>query len=98
MQDKLRAIEERYEALTQEMSRPEIVGDYQRLQVLAKERAALETVVSLSRALQRVESDIEEARALASDGADPDLARLAREDLDALEPERERLEDELRRA
>ena len=39
MQDKLRAIEERYDGLTEEMGRPEVIADYQRLQALAKERA-----------------------------------------------------------
>jgi peptide chain release factor 1 len=80
------------------MGQPEVLGDYQRLQALAKERASLETVVSLARRLRDVEGQIEDARALAGDGSDPDLARLAREELDTLEPERERIEHDLRLA
>jgi peptide chain release factor 1 len=98
MLDKLRNIEDRYDALEAEMARPDVVGDYQRLQTLAKERAALETVVSLARRLRSVEEQLDEARALVNDGADADLARLAREELDALEPERERIEHDLRLA
>jgi peptide chain release factor 1 len=98
MQDKLRGIEEHYEAIEAEMAQPEVVADYQRLQALAKERASIERVVSLFRQLSSVEEQIEEARALAGDGSDPDLARLAREELDSLEPDKERLEGELRLA
>jgi peptide chain release factor 1 len=98
MRDKLRAIEARYESLTQEMAQPEVLADYTRMQALAKERSSLETVVSLYRALLKAEAEIEEARGLAGDGSDPDLARLAGEELDSLEPERERLERELRLA
>ena len=98
MLDKLSNIEDRYDAIETEMARPDVVGDYQRLQALAKERASLDTVVSLARRLRGVEEQIEEARALAGDGADPDLARLAREEVDTLEPERERIEQDLRLA
>src|SRR6266566_4196063 len=98
MQDKMRALEERLAAVDAEMADPAVVGDYQRLQVLAKERAGLEPVVTLHRALRRIEEEAAEARALLHEGADPDMARLAREELDRLEPERERLEAELRQA
>jgi peptide chain release factor 1 len=98
MLDKLSSIEERYEALEAEMGQPKVLGDYQRLQALAKERAGLETVVTLARALRRIEAEIEEARQLLAHGNDPDLADLAKEELAGLEPERERLEGELRNA
>ena len=98
MQDKLRAIEARYEALNQEMARPEVLSDYTRIQALARERSALEDVVSLYRQLSKVDDEIQEARALAGDGSDPELARLAREEIDGLEPERDRLQQELQRA
>ena len=98
MQEKLRALEERFESLTLAMARPEVAADYQKLQALAKERASLEEVVQLHRALRKVEAQIDDARALASDGADAELARLARDELAMLEPERERLERELRLA
>ena len=98
MQDKLRNLEERYESLTEEMAGPEVIADYQKLQALAKERASLEQVVTLFRAVNSLDEQIEEARQMASDGSDPELARLARDELASLEPERERLEQDLRLA
>jgi peptide chain release factor 1 len=97
MQDKLRAIEERFEAITNDMADPDVVSDYQKLQALAKERASLENVVSVYRALRRIEDQIEEAKSLQTSN-DEDLSRLAREELATLEPERERLEHDLKRA
>src|ERR1700675_3637109 len=98
MQDKLRALEERYDSLTEEMGRPEVITDYQRVQALAKERASIEGVVSIYRDLRKVEDDIAEARALMDEGGDAEMARLAHEEMEALEPEHERLEQALRLA
>ena len=98
MQDKLRGLEEHFEALTEEMGRPDVVNDYQKLQALAKERSTIEPVVTLYRALRDVEEQIEEARGLANESDDAELSRLARDELGELEPERERLEADLRLA
>lgn len=98
MFEKLKSIEERFESIEAEMARPEVAADYQRLQALAKERASIEDVVSLYRELRSVEARIEEARSILHEESDPDLTRLAKEELDALEPERERVEAALKRA
>jgi peptide chain release factor 1 len=98
MQDKLGALEDRLEAIDREMADPALVNDYQKLQALAKERAALEPIVSLARALRRTQEETEEARSLLHEGADPEMVKLAREELERLEPEKERLESRLRAA
>jgi peptide chain release factor 1 len=97
MEDKLRALEARLAAIDAEMADPALVGDYQKIQALAKERSTVEPVVTLFQALTRVEEEIEEAKGLA-DGGDADLAKLARDELLHLEPEHERLSDDLRKA
>ncbi len=97
MLDKLRGIEERYENLTEEMAQPEVIADYQRLQALAKERASLEQIVTLTRALRDVEEQIEEAKQLIND-SDAEMSRLGKDELSSLEPEHERLEQELKLA
>ncbi|HXH23298.1 MAG TPA: peptide chain release factor 1 [Dehalococcoidia bacterium] len=98
MLDKLKAIEERFDAITEEMARPDVVGDYQRLQALAKERAALEDVVSLYREYRRVTDEIEDARSLLHEGSDPEIARLAKEEIEALEDKQARLEEQIKLA
>jgi peptide chain release factor 1 len=97
MQDKLRAIEERFDAITAEMASPDVLADYQKLQELNKERASLEKVVSIFRELNGVAEQIEEARGLV-EGQDVEMAALAEEELTELEPRREQLEHDLKLA
>ncbi len=97
MQDKLRALEDRYEAITAEMANPDVIADFNRLQAMAKERAQLEDVVRIYRELRSVEEQIDEAKQL-QDSDDAEMARLARDELLTLEPERERLDHDLKLA
>jgi peptide chain release factor 1 len=97
MQDKLRALEDRYESLNDEMARPDLAADYQRLAELAKERSTLDQVVSLSRQLNQLDEQIAEAREMAND-TDAEMSRMAREELASLEPQHEQLEADLRMA
>ena len=55
MQDKLRALEDRYEAITAEMADPSVIADFSKLQALAKERAQLDDVVHIYRELRSVD-------------------------------------------
>jgi len=98
MLEKLKALEERFENLNEEMARPEVVADYQRIQTLAKERASLEEVVTFYRRLMSASSQIEDTRSLLNEGSDPEMVRLAREELDSLEAERLRLEESIKLA
>jgi peptide chain release factor 1 len=95
MRDKLAALEERYEALAEEMARPEVIADYKRLEGLAKERASLEEVVALYRALRQVEDEAEGARSLIAEGGDEEIVRLASQELEALTERREQIEGRL---
>ena len=93
---KLGAIEQRYQELSDQMAEPEGATDYERLQALAKERASLEGLVSLSRRFRNVLRQAEESRALLQSEEDQDLRAMAREELERLEGQREALEGELR--
>lgn len=97
MFDRLEATEQRYNDLTAEMSRPEISGDYEKLQALAKERAAIEQVVQLYRQWTANGRALEDARAVLGD-SDPEISALAREEIDQLTAARVDLEQRLRRA
>ncbi|MBI4498890.1 MAG: peptide chain release factor 1 [Chloroflexi bacterium] len=86
MRERLQAIERRYEELAELMARPEIATDPQRLQSLAREHASLEEVVARSRQYQATLRALEEAQALRDDAAtDPELAELAREEVEHLQ-------------
>ncbi len=80
------------------MGRPDVASDYERLQALAKERASLEDIVSLYRRYRETEQGIGDARSLLEEANDAEMEALAREELERLAGNKERLENEIRRA
>lgn len=98
MWEKLEALEQHYEELGQRMAQPEVAADHEQLQRLAKERAELETVVSLFRQYKEVDRALAEARTILEEGDDPDLRALAGDEVAELEEKREQLEREIRQA
>ena len=91
MLDRLEALEKRYQEITLLMAQPEVSTDFERLQTLAKERAALEDTVAKYQELRKTERELEETRSLLGDGADEDMAALARQEVEALKARRDRL-------
>ncbi len=98
MIDKLAAIEARYEELGREMARPEIAGDHERLQQLAREHSSLEDTVTMYREHRRLAQALEEARVIVSESGDSDLVALAQEEIEQTQAGIEALEEKLRLA
>lgn len=96
MWDRLAAIEKRFDELTAEMAEPEVAANHERVLSLARERAALEDVVGLYRDYQEAERSLADARSLAAEGADPELAALAQEEIETLAERMVALEDRLK--
>lgn len=70
-------------------------GDYQRANELAKERADIESVVSMAVEFRKLSKQIEEAQAL-ENSADGDLRELALMELEILRPKADHLEKSLK--
>ncbi len=96
LQDRLAAVEERYEELERLMADPEVAVDYGRVQELAKEYSSIKNLAALARDYRQVLSDTGEARTLSRDDSDKEMADLAREELQRLDIEKVRIEQELR--
>lgn len=76
---RLDSISERYEELAALMSVPEIISDQNKFRDLSKEYAEIESVVKCYARYQQALEDIEEAKALMSDG-DSDMREMAEEE------------------
>lgn len=96
MLDKVKEIENRYTELESKLGRPEILQDQKYYQRLAKEHSQLEPIVTTYREHQSVQDEIVSNRSLLSD-PDPEMRKLAREEIDKLNTSREKLEDHLKR-
>ncbi len=88
MIDKLEKSLKRYEELEGLISDPAVIRDQNRYRDLRQEHAALAALVEEFQAYRKIEAEIEASRALA-DGADADLAALAREELSGLAEKKE---------
>ncbi len=93
MFDRFEWIASRYEELSEAIVQPEIIGDTARYQACLKERAALEPQVDAWRKYQALLSGIAQAQEML---AEPEMADIAREELDELLPRQSLMEQELR--
>lgn len=93
MWDKLRDIEEQYERVQQELQDPNVASDVNRLKNLGRRSAELEPVVRLYRRAKRLKEEIAGAKELLGDA---ELRQAAEAEIERLEEEYERVEQELK--
>jgi peptide chain release factor 1 len=98
MLERLDSIEKRYEELNELMARPEVSLDFERLQILARERSTIDDVVTKYRQYKTTMKSLEETQAMLSQGLDEEMAALAKEELANLQGRRERLLQEIKTA
>ena len=92
MIERLEATLSRYNELTNLLSSPEILGDVEKMTSLSKEQASIAEVVDKYKEYKKTDSDLEEAKELLND---PEMADLAKEDIDSLSNKKEELIKEL---
>jgi len=95
MIEKLRAIEKRYDELTEKLSDPAVIASQKDFQRYSKEQADLETIVAKIREHNKVMKGIEDAEEILRSG-DQDLKELAKEELTELKAQVPDLEHELK--
>ncbi len=98
MWERLEQIEKRYQELDQQIALPEVASDPKQLQVLAKERASIEDLVTKYRQYKATARSLEETRAMLNDGLDEDMAALVKQEIDSLESQQEHQLQELKLA
>ncbi len=96
---KLRAQAARHGELTEMLSSAEILADTKRLPALLQERGALESLAELAARLDQLQERRRESEAILAEARpDPELAALAREELQQLEPLEQAFDAELKQA
>ncbi len=96
--DKLDSIVHRNQEIEEAMGRPEVAADFEQIQALAKERAGLEELVDIAQQRQTLLREQADLKALASEGGDPEIVQMAREELETIEDKLERQAQSLRLA
>ena len=92
MIDRLEATLEKYNSLTEELSKPEVLSDVKKMTSLSKEQASLADIIEKYKEYKKVVGDINDAKEMLDD---KEMAAFAKEEISRLETEKENLEKEL---
>ena len=94
--EKLQQIQERYREIEREMGEPDVVTNRVKLQALGREHSSLQQAATRYEAYQKVEREVTELRTLLEDTSDSDMRHAIRDEIAALAPRIEELEEGLK--
>ena len=92
MIERLEVTLEKYQALEQELTKPEVLSDIKKTREYSKEMSSLEDIVNCYKKYKKVLAGIEEAKEMIKDS---EIGEMAKEELKNLEEEKARLNQEL---
>ena len=95
MFDRLDQMEARYEDLGKQLSDPNIVSDQENYRKVSKQHRDMEPMVEKFREYRAVKNAIADAKAMLAE-SDPEIRAMAQEELAALEPRVEPIEEALK--
>jgi peptide chain release factor 1 len=93
MLDKLEAIKERFEDVSQQIIQPDAMSDMKKYKALNKEYKDLEKIVIEYKKYQSLLSNIENAKQVIATEKDEEFREMAKEELDELIPQQEEMEE-----
>ncbi|MCC9165435.1 peptide chain release factor 1 [Pontibacter harenae] len=96
MLDKLEAINERFEEVSQLLIQPDVASDMKKYKSLNKEYKDLNKIVVEYKKYLNILSNIENAKQVIATEKDEDFREMAKEELDGLLPQREEMEELLK--
>ena len=91
MLDKLKTIKERYDAISKELSNPEVIGNQDRFRSLAQEQASIAEIVEAYDRYAMILDHIAQNREIMETETDDEFLALAKEELAPLEKEKEEM-------
>ena len=92
MIDRLEAINNKYQEITNDLSNPDVISNIKKMTELSKEQTRLGVIVEVYSKFKKVNEDIESAKEMLHDA---EMAEFAKEELSMLESEKEELTKEL---
>ena len=92
MIERLEATLEKYQYLENELTKPEVLSDIKKTREYSKEMSNIEDIVNCYKKYKKVLEGIEQAKEMLKD---PEIGEMAKEELKALEEQKETLDGEL---
>jgi peptide chain release factor 1 len=91
-EDRIREAERKFEDISARLADPSVIGDPARLRDASREHAQLSEIVAAAAALRKAREDRASAQSLLDEsGTDAELAAMARQEVDALDADIDRL-------
>ncbi|MGK7396561.1 MAG: peptide chain release factor 1 [Candidatus Cyclobacteriaceae bacterium M3_2C_046] len=97
MLEKLEAIKHRFEEVGQLIVQPDIMGDMKRYSQLSKEYKDLEKIVHKYQEYKHILDNIDSAKKMLETEKDPEFREMAKSELEDLYPQKESLEDTIKK-
>src|SRR5471032_1574686 len=92
---KLEQLEKRFDELTSQMADPSVISDGDQYRKIGKARSDIEEAVSKYREWKKVEDSLQQARPMLQE-PDAELRAMAQQEVAQLEPEKRKIEDQLK--
>ncbi len=89
-------IKEKFNKLEKELANPKIISNPERLKAISQEHAELKEIVEKIEKLEKIEKQIRDNKEIIKENLDSELVKIAEEDLENLENEKEELEREIK--
>jgi peptide chain release factor 1 len=96
MLQKLDSLEEKYNEITELMSKPEIIGDPSQFQKYARARSELDEIVLQYREYKSVLEQIKDTREMMAEEQEDEFRLMLEEEMDSLRDRKKQLEEKLR--
>lgn len=94
--NRLEGLDARYEEIGTLITDPSVIADQRRYVKLTKEYKYLEELLNAANKYKKLLADIEDAKFLIANESDPDIREMAKEELDANEPQIPKMEEEIK--
>ncbi len=94
--ERLQKIKEKFDRINQQLSDPEFLNDREKIIALSRERSELENIILAYDKYSSVLKNMEDNKEIIDSGLDAELTELAENDLNDLEAQKEKLEEEIK--
>ncbi|QHW32520.1 peptide chain release factor 1 [Paenibacillus rhizovicinus] len=95
MLDRLQALADRYEKLSELLCDPDVASDPKRLRELSKEQSDLQPVYTAYTEYKQVSEQLEDAKAMQNEKLDDEMREMVKMEIDELSPRLTQLEEEI---
>lgn len=96
IQEKIQKLKERNNFLLQELSKPDVASDSNKFRKIAREQSELSEILTVSDKLEKITSQVEDDLEIIHDNEDDELVIIAKDEIETLEVERNKLEEQLK--